>query len=74
MNLILPARCAIPDSKITGAIKWLEIHSADNGYYLFHLIEIGHPPKFDNYYELLEELLEDCFQSWGIKTDMWARV
>lgn len=66
-----PVRCEIPSSRVTSEIRWLEIHEGDGGFYLYQLIDKDSPPKWDTFYQSIEDLMDDCRDAWGILDNMW---
>jgi hypothetical protein len=71
MNHKLPIRSKIPNEHVDKGIKWIEIHEADGGFYLYQYTDINMPPKWDIFSDDFEELLEDCIRIWGINRTDW---
>jgi len=59
---------------MSNEIQWLEIHQADGGFYLFQSSGDGVPPKWDSFYETLDDLLADCKRIWSIHHNAWQSV
>jgi len=59
---------------MTNEIRWLEIHEADGGFYLYQLTDKALPPKWDTFFQSMEDLLDDCKRIWGISDDLWQPV
>ncbi len=74
MSIILPARARVADEYATSDIRWLEIHEADGGYFLFQYVDVRRPPKWDSFCDDLENLLSDCKEYWGVEAGAWKTV
>lgn len=72
-QLKLPLR-VIVDKPSDDKILMMEIHAADGGYYLYQYVQLNDPPKWDTFYESLDDLTEDCFNSWGISLNSWHTI
>jgi hypothetical protein len=70
----LPLQCSIPSSTMTNEIQWLEIHQADGGFYLYQSTEQHLPPKWDAFYQNLDDLFGDCKRIWGIQENAWLPI
>ena len=69
-----PVRCEIPSSHVTDEIRWLEIREGNRGFYLYQLIDKDLPPKWDTFYQNMNDLTNDCMSVWGVLDNMWQPI
>lgn len=69
-----PLRSEIPFARVTKDIRWLEIHRAEEGFYLLQFVNRDLPPKWDSLYQSFQEVVEDCQTIWGVHEDMWLTI
>jgi hypothetical protein len=47
------------------------IHEGDGGFYLYQFIDKDLPPKWDTFYQTIDDVISDCKSAWGISENMW---
>lgn len=58
METRLPIQSRIPEDRVQGGIRWLQIEAGDGGYYLFQHFDIDQAPQWDTFVDDLDELLD----------------
>jgi hypothetical protein len=67
-------RYEFPSDEVRRGIRWLEVVEGDGGAYLYQYEDINSPPKWDAFFESIEEALSSCEEGWGVSRSEWHEV